>query len=125
MDMTKGLTSTGNVVAETPGYLFKRLSAVFNFTLDVCALPENAKCKAFYTPDDDGLSNPWMGGGMVQSSLWKGDIIMGQERLRGIQERLQRLCSHAASCQDRYKMVVGLGKGQIYSLLDKRKDQIW
>ena len=62
MDMTKGLTSTGNVVAETPGYLFKRLSAVFNFTLDVCALPENAKCKAFYTPDDDGLSNPWRGG---------------------------------------------------------------
>ena len=125
MDMTKGLTSTGNVVAETPKYLFKRLSSVFNFTLDACALPENAKCKAFYTPDDDGLSNPWRGGGMVQSSLWKGDIIMGQERLRGIEERLQRLRSHAASCQDRYKMVVGLGKGQIYSLLDKRKDQIW
>ena len=62
MDMTKGLTSTGNVVAETPEYLFKRLSAIFNFTLDVCALPENAKCKAFYTPDDDGLSNPWRGG---------------------------------------------------------------
>ena len=41
--MTKGLTSTGNVVAETPEYLFKRLSAIFNFTLDVCALPENAK----------------------------------------------------------------------------------
>ena len=40
----------------------KRLSAVFNFTLDVCAFPENAKCKAFYTPDDDGLSNPWWGG---------------------------------------------------------------
>ncbi len=62
MDMTKGLTSTGNVVAETPEYLFKRLSAVFNFTLDVCALPKNAKCKSFYTPDDDGLSNPWWGG---------------------------------------------------------------
>ena len=61
MDITKGLTSTGNVVAETPGYLFKRLSAVFNFTLDVCALPENAKCKSFYTPDDDGLSLPWGG----------------------------------------------------------------
>ena len=62
MDMTKGLTSTGNVVAETPEYLFKRLSAVFNFTLDVCALPENAKCESFYTPEDDGLSNPWWGG---------------------------------------------------------------
>ena len=125
MDMTKGLTSTGNVVAETPEYLFKRLSAIFNFTLDVCALPENAKCESFYTPDDDGLSNPWRGGGMVQSSLWERDIRMGQERLRGIQERLQRLCSHAASCQDRHKVVVGLGEGQGHTLLDKRKDQIW
>ena len=62
MDITKGLTSTGNVVAETPEYLFKRLSAVFNFTLDVCALPENAKCKDYYTPNDDGLSNHWWGG---------------------------------------------------------------
>lgn len=59
--MTKGLTSTGNVVAETPGYLFDRLSSVFNFTVDVCALPENAKCERFYTPDDDGLSMPWGG----------------------------------------------------------------
>ena len=100
MNMTKGLSSTGNIVAETPEYLFKRLSSVFNFTLDVCAIPKNAKCKAFYTPDDDGLSNPWWGGGMVQSALWKGDISLGQERLRGIEEGLQRLCSHAASCKD-------------------------
>ena len=109
---------------ETPQDFFEKLDREFGFELDVCALPENAKCKAFYTPDDDGLSNPWRGG-MVQSSLWKGDIRMGQERLRGIQERLQRLCSHAASCQDRHKVVVGLGEGQGHTLLDKRKDQIW
>ena len=61
MDMTPGLTSTGNIVAETPEYLFRRLSQIFNFTVDVCALPENAKCERFYTPDDDGLSMPWGG----------------------------------------------------------------
>ena len=61
MDMTKGLTSTGNIIAETPEYLFRRLSQIFNFTVDVCALPENAKCERFYTPDDDGLSMPWGG----------------------------------------------------------------
>lgn len=61
MDMTSGLTSTGNIVAETPEYLFRRLSQIFNFTVDVCALPENAKCERFYTPDDDGLSMPWGG----------------------------------------------------------------
>ena len=62
MNMTKGLTSTGNIVAETPKYLFDRISSIFNFSLDACALPENAKCESYYTPKDDGLSKPWMGG---------------------------------------------------------------
>lgn len=60
--MTSGLTSTGNIVAETPKYLFDKISSIFNFSLDVCALPENAKCENYYTPKDDGLSKPWMGG---------------------------------------------------------------
>ena len=60
--MTPGLTSTGNIVAETPKYLFDRISSIFNFSLDVCALPENAKCENYYTPKDDGLSKPWGGG---------------------------------------------------------------
>ena len=62
MNMTKGLTSTGNIVAETPKYLFDRISSIFNFSLDACALPENAKCESYYTPKDDGLSKPWRGG---------------------------------------------------------------
>lgn len=64
MNMTKGLTSTGNIVAETPKYLFDKISSIFNFSLDVCALPENAKCESYYTPKDDGLSKPWRGGGV-------------------------------------------------------------
>ena len=62
MNMTKGLTSTGNIVAETPKYLFDKISSIFNFSLDVCALPKNAKCESYYTPEDDGLSKPWRGG---------------------------------------------------------------
>ena len=62
MKMTSGMTATGNIVASTPKEFFEKLSSIFNFTLDVCALPENAKCKDYYTPDDDGLSNPWWGG---------------------------------------------------------------
>ena len=81
MNMTKGLTSTGNIVAETPKYLFDKISSIFNFSLDVCALPENAKCESYYTPENDGLSKPWMGGGMVQTSLWKRNFVMGQESL--------------------------------------------
>jgi phage N-6-adenine-methyltransferase len=45
----------------TPWLLFRTLDSEFHFELDVCALPENAKCKRFYSPDDDGLRQPWKG----------------------------------------------------------------
>ena len=63
MKITKGLTSTGNIVAETPKYLFDRISSIFNFSLDACAVPEKAKCESYDTPEDDGLSKPGRGGG--------------------------------------------------------------
>ena len=37
------------------------LNDEFGFDLDVCALPENAKCINFYTPDQNGLSQQWDG----------------------------------------------------------------
>ena len=46
---------------ETPQDFFDRLDAEFHFTLDVCALPENAKCARYYTPADDGLQQAWSG----------------------------------------------------------------
>ena len=45
----------------TPQDFFDKLNEEFDFTLDVCALPENAKCKQFFTPEIDGLSQPWNG----------------------------------------------------------------
>lgn len=46
---------------ETPQDLFDKLDAEFHFDLDVCALPDNAKCKRYYTPETDGLSQKWGG----------------------------------------------------------------
>lgn len=46
---------------ETPQGLFNWLNAAFGFELDVCALPENAKCERYFTPDDDGLTQEWVG----------------------------------------------------------------
>lgn len=43
----------------TPQDLFEELHAEFGFTLDVCATHENAKCGAYYTVEDDGLSMDW------------------------------------------------------------------
>lgn len=59
--MNDVLFSSKSVVWETPQDLFDKLNAEFHFDLDVCALPENAKCEKYYTPEDDGLSQPWNG----------------------------------------------------------------
>ena len=45
----------------TPQSLFDELNYEFHFTLDVCAIPDNAKCPMFYSPAEDGLSQPWTG----------------------------------------------------------------
>lgn len=46
---------------ETPQSFFDELNREFHFETDVCALPENAKCDKFYTPDQDGLKQDWSG----------------------------------------------------------------
>lgn len=46
---------------ETPQSLFDKLNEEFHFERDVCAIPENAKCEQFYTPEDDGLKQEWKG----------------------------------------------------------------
>ena len=55
------LYSSANEVWSTPQDFFAKLDEEFHFTLDPCALPENAKCDKFYTPDDDGLAQDWGG----------------------------------------------------------------
>ena len=45
----------------TPQDFFDKLNEEFGFTLDVCALPENTKCSAYYTPEIDGLEQLWHG----------------------------------------------------------------
>jgi phage N-6-adenine-methyltransferase len=46
----------------TPQALFDRLNAKYGpFDLDVCASAENAKCARFYTKEQNGLVQPWLG----------------------------------------------------------------
>ena len=59
--MNSVLFSSKDEVWETPQDFFDRLNAEFHFTLDPCALPSNARCPRFYTPEDDGLSKDWGG----------------------------------------------------------------
>jgi len=46
---------------ETPQDFFDAINKEFHFTLDSCALPQSAKCKTYFTPNDDGLLQPWHG----------------------------------------------------------------
>ena len=45
----------------TPQDLFDKLNNEFHFTLDVCANEHNHKCDNYYTKEQDGLSQPWIG----------------------------------------------------------------
>lgn len=45
----------------TPMAFFAEIDGEFGFTLDVCALPQNAKCERYFTPEDDGLKQEWRG----------------------------------------------------------------
>ncbi|MDR8340050.1 adenine methyltransferase, partial [Acinetobacter baumannii] len=56
-----GLAENRTDVWSTPQDFFEKLDRVFNFDLDVCALPENAKCERYFTPEIDGLKQEWSG----------------------------------------------------------------
>ena len=45
----------------TPQSFFDELNKEFNFTLDPCATPQNAKCARYFTKEIDGLSQSWRG----------------------------------------------------------------
>lgn len=45
----------------TPQDFFNRYDAIYHFETDVCALPENAKCARYFTPEMDGLKQEWTG----------------------------------------------------------------
>lgn len=61
MPISESLFSSKTDMWETPQELFDELDNEFHFDLDVCATSENAKCKVFYTKDEDGLIKPWYG----------------------------------------------------------------
>ena len=63
----------------TPQAFFDRLDAVHGFTLDACASIENAKCKTYFTQEQDGLKQPW-----------NGIVWMNQPYGRGIGEWMRK-----------------------------------
>lgn len=59
--INKALFSSATDLWATPQATFDDLNKEFDFELDVCALPENAKCRKYFTPAMDGLAQAWAG----------------------------------------------------------------
>ena len=63
--MNKALLSSKKMDWRTPQAFFDDLNREFHFVLDAAAMPENAKCTQYFTPETDGLSRSWDVGGSV------------------------------------------------------------
>ncbi len=89
----QALFSSNKYDWETPQRLFDQLNTEFQFTLDVCATRENTKCRRFFSPEQDGLSQPWGGeicwcnppygrevgkwvGKALNESIWNGATVV-------------------------------------------------
>jgi phage N-6-adenine-methyltransferase len=57
---------------ETPQELFNKLDAVFHFQADVCANKDNAKCANFYSKEENGLAQDWLGTCWMNPPYGKG-----------------------------------------------------
>jgi len=57
--MNKALFSSSKKEWCTPKDFFEKLDAEYHFTLDTAATNENALCRDYYTPETDGLAQPW------------------------------------------------------------------
>ena len=63
--MNEVLFSSRRMDWETPQKFFDQLNAKYNFVLDVAAEDHNAKCRRYFTPEQNGLSQSWDVGGAV------------------------------------------------------------
>ena len=45
----------------TPQDFFDKYDAIYGFELDVCANADNAKCKRYFSQEDNGLIQEWQG----------------------------------------------------------------
>ena len=61
MSINKGMMSSNTDMWETPQALFDAYNSVYDFDIDVCAVPSNAKCERYFTPDVDWLKQDWVG----------------------------------------------------------------
>lgn len=101
--INNGLFSSNTCEWETPQDFFDTWNARFNFTLDVCATKQNAKCEKFFTKEDDALTKEW-----------KGVLWMNPPYGREIKAWIKKAYETAQA-----------GDGTVVCLLPARTDTAW
>ena len=92
--MNSVLFSSENEVWATPQDFFDKLNDEFGFNLDPCAIPENAKCERFFTPEMDGLKQNWGGQKCSAIHLMGVKLVPGcKSVMRRAKSQIQRWCS--------------------------------
>ena len=59
MSINEGMFTSNTDLWETPQDFFDKMNEEFHFELDVCASHDNAKCKLYFTTENNGLEQNW------------------------------------------------------------------
>lgn len=62
--------SIANCEWSTSDDLFAELDEIFHYAVDACALPSNAKCKRYFTPQQNALRQRWCGTVCMNPLVW-------------------------------------------------------
>jgi len=71
----------------TPPEVFGPLHSEFDFTLDPCATPANAKCQTFFTEDQNGLDQSWDGHRVFMNPPYGREVYAWTRKAREEAER--------------------------------------
>lgn len=72
--LSKALFSSTKEDWATPQDFFDKLDEEFHFDLDPCADAENAKCKEYFTKEENGLLKDWGGASRLLQSTIRPNI---------------------------------------------------
>lgn len=64
----------------TPVEFFRSLDTEFTFTLDPCATKDNAKCKFFYSKEENGLAQDWSGHCVFMNPPYGRSILLWMKK---------------------------------------------
>lgn len=99
--VTKGMFSSNTDMWETPQWLFDQLNEEFHFTVDVCAVAENAKCRTYFSPEVDGLSKDWKRGGAALIGA-----ILHTDGRSGSGSKRRQSAARRLSCSSRHEPIL-------------------